>query len=149
MKIVLFQAIQFRISAQISSILPIESTLSGATTPGQSWPDSDISKGVLHIPQSSSITGISPSDCIMSYTGHSSGGGLTLLYRCSLCILQPQPTEQGLNRSVWQLFVFEQIPYNYKLFVLKTVARTLILYWGLNLLTWIHMTNEKWMIINK
>ena len=32
-------------------------TLSGATTPGQSGPGSDGNKEVLHIPQSSSITG--------------------------------------------------------------------------------------------
>ena len=36
-------------------------TLSGATTLGQSWPGSDGNKGLLRIPQSSSITGTSPS----------------------------------------------------------------------------------------
>ena len=46
-------------------------TLSGATTPGQSGPGSDGNKGVLSIPQSSSITGTSPSDCLVSYLGHS------------------------------------------------------------------------------
>ncbi len=30
-------------------------------------------EGVLHIPQSFSITGASPSDCLMSYAGHSLG----------------------------------------------------------------------------
>ena len=30
----------------------------------------------------------------MSYPGHSLGGGLTPLQRCSRCILQPQPTGQ-------------------------------------------------------
>ena len=38
---VLFQTIQFSISAQLSSIWPIDRTLSGATTPGQSRPGSD------------------------------------------------------------------------------------------------------------
>ena len=33
--------------------------------------------------QSSSITRISPSDCLVSYPGHSLGGGLTTLQRCS------------------------------------------------------------------
>ena len=51
--------------------------LSGATTPGQSGPESDDNEGILRIPQSSSITGTSPSDCLVSYTGHSLGGGLT------------------------------------------------------------------------
>ena len=40
----------------------IDRTLSGVTTPGQSGPKSDDSEGVLRIPQSSSITGTSPSD---------------------------------------------------------------------------------------
>ena len=52
-----FQTIQFNLSAQFSSIWTIDRTLSGATTPGQSGPGSDGNEGVLHIPQSSSITG--------------------------------------------------------------------------------------------
>ena len=58
-----------------SSIQPIDRALSGATTPGQSGPESDGNEGVLRIPQSSSIAGTSPSDCLMSYPGHSLGGG--------------------------------------------------------------------------
>ena len=38
---------------------------------GQSGPGNDDNKGVFHIPQSSSIAGTSPSDCLVSYTGHS------------------------------------------------------------------------------
>ena len=34
-------------------------------------PGSDDNEGLLHIPQNSSITGTSPSDCLVSYTGHS------------------------------------------------------------------------------
>ena len=34
----------------------------------------------------------SPSDCLVSYTWHSWGGGFTHQQTCSLCILQPQPT---------------------------------------------------------
>ena len=45
-------------------------TLSGATTPGENRPGSDSNEGVLRIPQSSSITGTSPSDCLVSYLGH-------------------------------------------------------------------------------
>ena len=40
-----------------SSIQPIDRTLSGATTQGQSWPGSDGNEGVRWIPQFSSITG--------------------------------------------------------------------------------------------
>ena len=61
------QTIQFSISMQFSSIWPIDRVLSGATIPGQSGPGSNGNEGVLRIPQSSSITGTSPSDCLVSY----------------------------------------------------------------------------------
>ena len=57
----------------------MDRALSGATIPGQSGPGSNGNEAVLRIPQSSSITGTSPSDCLMSYTGHSlEWGGLTV-----------------------------------------------------------------------
>ena len=56
-----------------SSIWPIERTLLGAATPGQIGLGSNGNEAVLHIPQSSSITGASPSDCFVSYAGHSIG----------------------------------------------------------------------------
>ena len=43
---------------------------SGATTPDQSGPVSDGNKGLLRIPQSSSITEALPSDCLVSYPEH-------------------------------------------------------------------------------
>ena len=43
--------------------------------PGQSEPGSNGNEEVLCIPQSPSITGTSPSDCLVSYQGHSLGGG--------------------------------------------------------------------------
>ena len=54
---------------------------------------------MLRIPQSSHITGTLPTDCLVSYLGHSLGGGLTPLQRCSQCILQPQLT--GQTSFVW------------------------------------------------
>ena len=76
-----------------SSIWPIDRTLSGASTLDQSGPGSDGNEGVLLLPQISSITGASPSDCLASYQDTSLWSGvLTLLKRCSWCILQPQPT---------------------------------------------------------
>ena len=47
---------------QITSIQLIDWVQSGATFPGQGGPESDGSEGVLHIPQSFSITGTSPLD---------------------------------------------------------------------------------------
>ena len=55
-----------------SSIWPIDMTLSGATTQGQSGPGSNGNQGVLHIPQSSKI-GASPFDALVSYPGHNLG----------------------------------------------------------------------------
>ena len=88
LKTVLFQAIQFSISTQskyqkqfyfkqlsinahFSSICAIDRTLSGTTTPAQSGSGSDGNEELLHIPQSFNITGISSSDDLMSYPGHS------------------------------------------------------------------------------
>ena len=53
-----------------SSIWPIGKTLSGATTLGQIEPGSNGNEEVHYIPQSSSITGVSLSDCLVSYPGH-------------------------------------------------------------------------------
>ena len=52
------------------SIWFIDMILSGATIPGQSGPGSDVSEGVLRIPQSLIITAASPSDCVVLYPGH-------------------------------------------------------------------------------
>ena len=87
-KTVLFQTIQFSISIQFSSIWPIDKTLSGVTTPDQTGPGSDGNEGLLQILQSASITGTSLSDCLVSYPGHSlGGGGFTPLQRSNWCIL--------------------------------------------------------------
>ena len=48
---------------------PIDRTLSGANSPVQSGPGSDSNEGLLRIPQSSSITVTSLSDCSVSYPG--------------------------------------------------------------------------------
>ena len=95
-----------------NSIWPIDRILSGAPTPGQSGPGSDGNEGVLCIPQSTSITVASQSDCSVSYprypfgeyypsaemqsvysaapadwaTGHVLGRSHTPLHRCSRCI---------------------------------------------------------------
>ena len=69
-KTFLFQAIKFTQTIHFSI-----SMLSGAITPGQSGPGSNGNEGVLRIPQSSSTAGNSPSDCLVSYRGHSLGGG--------------------------------------------------------------------------
>ena len=52
---------------------PIDKTLSGATTLGQGGPGSEGNEEVLCISQSCSITEASPSDCLVSFPGHSLG----------------------------------------------------------------------------
>ena len=58
--------------------MTIDRTLSSATNPGHLATGSDGNERVLHIPKSSSITGTSPSDCLVSLPGHLLGGGLPL-----------------------------------------------------------------------
>ena len=78
-------------SMQFSSIWPLDRALSGAITPDQSGPGSDSNEGVLSIPQNSSITETSPSDCLVTYPGCLLAKSYPL-QRSSPCILQPQST---------------------------------------------------------
>ena len=71
MYVVLTLTTQFNINTQISTIQPIDRALEGATTLRQSGPGSDGNKMVFYILQSSCITGALPSDCLVSYPGHS------------------------------------------------------------------------------
>ena len=72
-----------------SSIWLIDWTLSGASTLGQSGPESDVNEGVLCIPQSSSITEDSPSDCFMLYPGHSLEGSYPSAEKQSVYSITP------------------------------------------------------------
>ena len=60
-------------SKKFSSVWPIDSNLSGAATLGQREPGSDGNKGILGIHENFSITGASPSGCLVSYPGHPLG----------------------------------------------------------------------------
>ena len=61
-KTVLFLTIQSNRSQNI-----IDRTPSSTTTPGQIGPGSDVNKRVVRIPQSSRITVVWPSVCLVSY----------------------------------------------------------------------------------
>ena len=50
-----------------STIWPIDWTLSGSTSPGQSRPGNYSNERILHIPQNSSNNGPSPLDDLISY----------------------------------------------------------------------------------
>ena len=104
---VLFLTIQFMsrhlfaLSLNVKQFyLTIDRNLSDATTPGQRGLGSNGIEGVLYIPQSSKI-GTSPSEALIKYPGYSLGC-LTLLQRCSQCILPSQLT--GLRFSLMKIF---------------------------------------------
>ena len=65
----------------------LDRTLSCATTLGQGGPGSNGNKRVLRILQSSSITRTSPSDSLMSYTGHTLWVGVLPLCRDAVDVL--------------------------------------------------------------
>ena len=74
---------------QFSFILPIDRTLSGATTPAQSGPGSDLQFPTLLLEPQHQIDWchIQDTRCGEVYTPQQN---------CSWCILQPQPTGQYL-----------------------------------------------------
>ena len=96
-KTVLFQTILFSINTMFSSIWPINRTLSGAITPDQSRPGRNGNEEVLCIPQSSSITGNSPSDCLVLYSKHSLGGVLSLSSKAVSIIYSPNWLENRVG----------------------------------------------------
>ena len=115
---VLFLAIKFSrahlfaLSLNVESpIWPIDRTLSGATTPGQSEPWSNGNKEGLHIPQSSYMTGTSPSDCLMPCPGHSLlwGGALPLCRDAVSVFYSPSKLGWVSNRSQRNLLAFNNI----------------------------------------
>ena len=59
------------ISTQFSSIWPIDRNQSGASIPCQSGSGGDVNEEIPHIPQSSIITGTSPSECFGSCPAYS------------------------------------------------------------------------------
>ena len=106
-KTILFQTIQFRISTQCSSIWPIHRALSGATTPGQSGSGSDGYEGALRISQSSSVTGTSQSDCLVTYSEHSLVVGALLLRREAVGVIySPWQLDKKASMSLVYLFFF-------------------------------------------
>ena len=92
---ILFQTVQLSISHLFAhssncSIWPIDRILSGKSGPG-----SDGNERVLCIPQSSSITGASPSDCFVSYLGHVTRRGFLPLCRDAVDVFH-RPSLLGL-----------------------------------------------------
>ena len=89
---------------QISSIQPIDRTLSGATTPDQCGPGNDGNEEEFHIPQSSCVNGTSPSDCLVSYLGHSLG--IVPLYKEVVGVFSGQYPELNVKTVLFQIIQF-------------------------------------------
>ena len=90
-----------------------------------SGPDSN--EGLIYIPQSSSITGSSPSDHLVSYSG---AWVLPFLQRCSRCILQHQPsglTFNGMKLLSKPALVLNPEVFSSKLFGLPKLNNTVCL----------------------
>ena len=81
-----------------SSIWPLDRTLSGATTLGQSGPESDGNEGVHLIPQSSKTEATS-SGRLMSYPRHFCGGEVLPLHRDAFIVFY-SPSWLGLYMCV-------------------------------------------------
>ena len=76
----------FKVQQMITQFYwPIDGTLTGTTTPGQSGPGSNCNEGVFYIPQSSRI-GASSSDNLVSYPGHMLWEGVIFLCRDAVSI---------------------------------------------------------------
>ena len=111
---VLFQTIQFSMSFVCTQFkcqtVLFDRTLSGATIPGQSGPGSNGTEVVLYLPQSSSITGVLPSDCLMSYPGHSFGWGLLPLCRDAVCTFYSPTSPANWAAQFWIPLLQQKIP---------------------------------------
>ena len=100
-KTILFQTIQLSISTQFSPNWPKDRTLSGATTCTRTM----AIKVYSTFPQSSSITGALPSNCLVPYPGHSLGESYpstemqwmysTALADCAVYKSRSTPTHPG------------------------------------------------------
>ena len=78
--------------------------LSGVTITSQSGPGSNGNKGVLCIPQSFSLSGTSPSDCLMPYPGQSLGGSYPSAEL--LTAFSTAPTDWASKQPVVFCFLF-------------------------------------------
>ena len=115
---------------QFSFIWPNDRTLSDVNITNLSGPESDANEGVLRIPQSSSITGASPSDCLMTYAGYVeiqlvySTGSADWATRHSLGELHPSVKIQSVystGSADWATSVGEGKTLNLKPFVRKNL----------------------------
>ena len=117
---------------QFSSIWPIDRTLSDTTTLGQSGPRSDGNEEALCIPQSLSITGTSPSDCLVSYLGHSLERPYPLAEKQS--VYSTAPADWVTNHEWYKLIIIHnilvhQLPWYYQPQLVHSTTKTASVTW--------------------
>ena len=81
----------------------IDRALSDATYPSQSGPASNGNEGVVRIPQSSSIAGSSPSDCLVSYPRYSLGEVSSLCKEAVGVFYSPSRQSKRMFVTFWVL----------------------------------------------
>ena len=101
------------------SIWSIDRTLSDATTLGQSGPGNNGNEGVLCIPQSSSITIVSPLDCLVPNPGHLLEGWVLPLSRDAIDVFY-SPSLLGYHHSMMMInYQHRRKEYNNKIILSK------------------------------
>ena len=115
------QTVQFIISTRFSSFWPINKTLSSATTAELNGTGSDGNEWLLCIPQSSNITGASPSDCLVSYPAHTLGESY------SSAVIQSVYSTASADRAIQTFriwFNIDQIPFYIQCYRCTTLLST-------------------------
>ena len=99
---VLFQTIQFSKSTQLSSIGPIDRTLSGATSAGRSGPGSDGDKGVLASPKATALLEPNPIR-LFNVISRTLVGGILPLSRNAVGIFERERERERESECLWDV----------------------------------------------
>ena len=107
-----------------SSICSIDRTLSIATTRGHSKSGSDGNEGVLYILQSSNITRALPSNCLISYSGHSFVGVGSYLSVEMQLVYSTAPSDwtvyTQMSQKFFNIFLMWDIIRQFQVFLLRS-----------------------------
>ena len=119
--------------------------------PGQSGPGINGSEGVLRIPKSTSITGTSPSDCLVLYPRHSLGGVLPLCRGTVSVFYSPSRLGNNLRELIChktqqnnQTKYYESINFEFSLSDEKLCPKPVEFYKLINLFNYQHLHVNFW-----
>ena len=135
-----------------NSIWPTDRILACAIAPSQRESESNGNKGLLHIPQSSRITGASPSDSLVSYIGHLLVvGGDLLFYRDAAGVFSSPSrlgnyhSEPEWTREWWQwrgTLHFPKLQHHFFFFFFFFFYTLYFLYYQLKILVFLILFND-------